>query len=340
MINSLKKTFGALLAALISILIFNRPAYAVGTLYFAPSSGGYAVGSTLQTSVMVNTGGETINAISAHFSYPTDLLDFAWISESGSFMTVWAEKIGGGGVVKLAGGLPTPGFSGRELVATVGFKVKKIGQANLSFISGSHVLKDSDNSDILSLGGSGRAGFSLVASQPTQPEPTPTPVDEEPPTISQIEVLGLTENRAIVSWKTDEEADSLVEYGIEPGKYLISTSQKGKTEEHRVPLLGLASDTAFYFRVTSQDVAGNIGTSEEYSFTTPTLPTPTLLLKLFYQNLYLWLIIVLLLAVVFVTFLINHKKYWLKKLLEKLPLTLGKKNEYNKNQEETEPGSA
>lgn len=319
-----------------SFFMLAKPAQAAGALYFTPSSGSYPVGSTLKISVRVDTGGEAVNAVSAYFSYPTDLLDYSWISETGSFMTIWAEKQSGGGVVKLAGGLPTPGFSGRGLVATIGFKVKKTDQVNLTFISGSHVLRDSDNSDILSLSGSGKAAFSLVVPEPTQPQQTPTPIDETPPVISGLRISDISENSAVIWWKTDEGADSLLEYGIEAGKYLISVSQEEKTKEHNVSLVGLAPATTFYFRVASRDTTDNIARNEEQSFTTLTIPTPTPLPTSFYQNYTLWLSAFLLVLVFFAIFLLKYKAGWFKNLAKKLHLTGAVKKDYDRNQRETE----
>ncbi len=108
------------------------------------------------------------------------------------------------------------------------------------------------------------------------PTPTPTP-DITPPVISDLTVSNITSNAASISWVTDEDSDSVVDYGVFSGSY--SFSETGSTVasgsdifEHAVGLTGLGASTSYYFMVSSTDLSNNTGTSSEQTFTTSILP--------------------------------------------------------------------
>ncbi len=273
------KTKTILFSLLLVISFFATASFssvlAAATLYFSPASGSYAVGSTMVVSVRLNTNGETINAVSAYINYPTDAFDFAWAGGS-SIFNVWAEKTGGGGQVKMSGGLFPPGYTGGNgLVGSFGLKVKRTGSAGLSFAGGSAVVTQSGNSDILSLGGSPGATYSLVNGAPTQPPATPTSVPAL--TVSNLNAKVDTSS-VIISWDTDRPADSYVEYGVEADKYLVNTYKDEKVTHHEVNLVGLGAHTTYYYRVKSKDAGGvevvksggSFQTSQDQSVATPT----------------------------------------------------------------------
>lgn len=250
-------------------LLIPKPVSAAGIFYFYPNNGTYAVGNTINVTVGVNTGGDTVNAVSAYVSYPSDLIDFSWIGTGGSVFGIWAEKTGGGGLVKLSAGATPPGVTGRGTIATIGFKVKKTGTVNLSFASGSHIVTQSGNSDILNLAGSGGTAYNLTAALPTQTQASPTATLL--PTVSNIQVQNVDAKSVKISWETNTEADGVVEYGVKSGQYVMSSSQKNLTKIHSLTLNGLASGTKFYFRIRSRNNAGNETTSAEHNFSTPAI---------------------------------------------------------------------
>lgn len=131
-------------------------------LYFSPSSGSFAQGESFWTSIMVNTGGETVNAIGAYLSYPQDKLEPLGVSTEGSIMTIWAEKNATAGKIEISGGLPTPGFYGVRKVADIGFRVKaSSGSINLKFNENSVILTDVGNKNIVDLSASGEGKYAI-----------------------------------------------------------------------------------------------------------------------------------------------------------------------------------
>ena len=106
------------------------------------------------------------------------------------------------------------------------------------------------------------------------PTPTPSPGDTTPPVISNIIVSSITQTSASVSWSTNENSTSLVEYGTTSGT--LTSSKTGITVAsgssgffaHKVGLIGLNSGTTYYYRVKSTDTSGNTAVNSEQSFST------------------------------------------------------------------------
>ncbi|MFZ2975329.1 MAG: fibronectin type III domain-containing protein [Candidatus Moraniibacteriota bacterium] len=90
--------------------------------------------------------------------------------------------------------------------------------------------------------------------------------------LSGISISNLTLNSADISWTTTGSIDSSqLEYG-ESIKY--GKSDKGKTTSnlHTVNLTNLNENTTYHLRVTATDSDGQTLTSDDYSFTTTSLP--------------------------------------------------------------------
>jgi hypothetical protein len=83
-----------------------------------------------------------------------------------------------------------------------------------------------------------------------------------------------TETRtATITWTTDRDSDSGIEYGLSSGHYFTTeASNSDQVTSHSVVLNNLNAGTTYYFRAQWTDTDGNIGTSAEASFTT--LPAP------------------------------------------------------------------
>lgn len=84
-----------------------------------------------------------------------------------------------------------------------------------------------------------------------------------------------TTRTATITWTTDRDSDSSIEYGLSSGHYF--TTQAANTDQvtsHSVELNSLTAGTTYYYRALWTDTDGNQGTSDEGSFTT--LPAPTI----------------------------------------------------------------
>ena len=91
--------------------------------------------------------------------------------------------------------------------------------------------------------------------------------DTEAPEISEVIVSDITETSAVITWKTDEQGDSLVNYGLKEDYGIVRDPIKDNTE-HRVVLDGLEPGRKYYFRVVTSDEEGNQGISAAYQLQT------------------------------------------------------------------------
>src|SRR3989339_2169649 len=91
--------------------------------------------------------------------------------------------------------------------------------------------------------------------------------DKIAPVISDISVAVVSPSSVEISWTTDEEATSFVEYG-ESNIYGRTFGKWELELEHAVILDNLDSDTLYHFRALSSDDWANVGYSEDRMFTT------------------------------------------------------------------------
>ena len=103
-------------------------------------------------------------------------------------------------------------------------------------------------------------------------------VDGLPPVVTDVVVENLTENTADIIWKTNELADSTVDYATGPvglSSFTMVASDTSLTTEHRISLSGLLPGQTYHFRVKSLDFERNEGISSDYQFSTPSGDAPT-----------------------------------------------------------------
>jgi GH18 family chitinase len=99
--------------------------------------------------------------------------------------------------------------------------------------------------------------------------------DTVPPVITDVAITKTTHSSAAIAWKTNEAANSQVEYG--------TTSRYGRTTaidpylvtSHLATVNDLTPTTVYHFRVKSRDIAGNVRVSTDYSFRTAAPPLPS-----------------------------------------------------------------
>jgi hypothetical protein len=88
---------------------------------------------------------KSINAGQFYFSFPTNLVQVKKIETTGSIFQLWVKDSPSfdntKGTIFVAGGLPSPGFTGRNgLVATVIFEAKSSGNGTITLQPQSQIL--------------------------------------------------------------------------------------------------------------------------------------------------------------------------------------------------------
>ena len=94
--------------------------------------------------------------------------------------------------------------------------------------------------------------------------------DTTAPVISNIKTNPQT-NEAVITWTTNEKADSTVFWSFSSGVNTSSSTNVSKsklTKDHRIVVSGLNASTTYFAVIRSKDASGNSSLSSEISFTT------------------------------------------------------------------------
>jgi len=95
--------------------------------------------------------------------------------------------------------------------------------------------------------------------------------DEDPPEISAVEVSEVSDTSVTITWTTDEDANSLINYGLKEDYGIVRSPVVDKTA-HSITLDQLEPGRVYHFRVVSADEEGNQGISADYKVQTEGTP--------------------------------------------------------------------
>lgn len=95
------------------------------------------------------------------------------------------------------------------------------------------------------------------------------------PIITDISISDVTRDFAIITWKTEQPADSLVEYGLTTS-YGSSVKEVSFITDHAITLTNLMPGTTYHFKITSKNIYGFSSSSDDGSFTTKTFIAKTI----------------------------------------------------------------
>jgi hypothetical protein len=95
--------------------------------------------------------------------------------------------------------------------------------------------------------------------------------DVTPPDISNVAISDVTETSITITWETDEDADSLVNYGLHEDYGIVHVPSAERTS-HSITLDELEPGQTYYFRVVSSDIEGNQGIAADYKVVTEGTP--------------------------------------------------------------------
>ncbi|MBI5467094.1 MAG: hypothetical protein HY975_02665 [Candidatus Kerfeldbacteria bacterium] len=145
------------------------------SLKISPAAGVYEVGGVVDVSFIVDTGGESINAVQADVLFPADKLQVVNPVASTSFISLWVTSptySNTDGTIHFQGGLPSPGIkTSGGVISTVTFRVKSSGRAVIRFAPTSKVLRnDGQGTNILT--SSSTAEYTLKVPPPAGPVTT------------------------------------------------------------------------------------------------------------------------------------------------------------------------
>lgn len=222
-----------------------------------------SLGANFTVDVRVNSDTETINAVRASLTFPTDKLQFVSIDATTSAFSIEAISTGSNstGTVRLerAAG---PGVNGDQLIAKVTFKAIATGSAAINVDATSLALRSSDNTNVLTI----RNAANYTIADTTAPSvPTGVTVGTRGITSIPLTWTASTDNVAVTGYRVYRNG------GATPVGSPTTTSFTDN---------GLTVNTSYTYTVSAVDAAGNesvkstvLSTSTLADTTAPTVPT-------------------------------------------------------------------
>lgn len=96
------------------------------------------------------------------------------------------------------------------------------------------------------------------------------------PTISNLLEVTTSHTQQVLTWTTNINTTSIVEYGTTDGVYTNSQGTTAtRTTSHSVTIKGLTANQIYYYRITGTDQYGNAPTATTGNFTTSSDTTPS-----------------------------------------------------------------
>jgi len=255
---------GTIIATGLLTLGLARPGYAASVnMYLTAPSTSVAKGHTLSVGVHVNSGSTAINAVQANLTYPTDKLDFVSIASSSAF-PVESENNGGNGAIRIGRGV-IGSVKDDQLIATITFKAKAVGTAEVNLATSSSATEPGNNK----LVSASTTGSQYTITDEAATAQSGTSHDVTPPKITEIKVSDINYSSVKLTWKTSEPSQSEISYGSTEA-YGITSVDTNFVTDHSMVLASeaLAPATSYHFKITNKDTAGNIASSSDSTFTT------------------------------------------------------------------------
>jgi len=94
----------------------------------------------------------------------------------------------------------------------------------------------------------------------------------QPPSITEGPTAVADSFAGTITWRTERIASSFVDYGLKADDLSEEQGSGDQVESHEVKVVGLKSETTYYYRIKSIDVDENIAYSDVESFTTLEAP--------------------------------------------------------------------
>lgn len=152
-------------------------ASAAAALSLSPATKTIKVGDSFSVQILFDTGADTLSKIKASFNFPPSLLEVETngIDITGSVAGKnLPERLYSStkGTVDVTGLIPATITGPGQLLATVKFKSRAVGTANLNFDNESQAISNATSQNVLSLTDSKGAAYSLVTELPALPVTT------------------------------------------------------------------------------------------------------------------------------------------------------------------------
>lgn len=249
------------------------------TYSLSPGSGSYEVGKQFQVKVVVEPGADAVNTGEATISFDSTKLTAVSVSKDGSPFNLWVlEPSIKAGKIEFQGGATAP-ISGNKTVATITFKAKAEGTAEVKFDKASLLA----GAGVNVLKGNPPASFTIT---PASAKPAPEPTKEEPK--KETRAVNIPAPEAPVIKSSTHKDESLwykesnvkitwdIPYGVTGLKIGFGTSStEGATTVHEPPISDWSKDAVpdgvWYFTALYKN-RGGWGSSTVFKLQIDTTP--------------------------------------------------------------------
>lgn len=116
-----------------------------------PEGGTFLKGHNFEVSVHI-TATQSINAIAAQIVFSPEKFQVVQVSQEDSILKLWiheAQISNDAGILRIAGGLPNPGFTGEGSVVRILFRARDVGWGSIGFSTAAVLANDGKGTNVL-----------------------------------------------------------------------------------------------------------------------------------------------------------------------------------------------
>jgi hypothetical protein len=162
----------------------------------SPSQGAHTAGKTFSVDILVSNNQDAINGVSATISFDQSLLQLDSISKSGSIVSIWATEptfSNGEGSASMEGIILNPGYSGTSgKIATLVFRSKNEGTANVTIAAGSVLANDGQGTNVVKTLGSASFTINQASAPDVQPDTSSNTTTPSPSVVTGTAKLNIS----------------------------------------------------------------------------------------------------------------------------------------------------
>ena len=147
------KTFPAITKILLLLLVVAVATFGIAWIIQAKPPQKASIGSSgvlpeknhqLTVPIVIDTAGQTMNAAEVQLAFDPKLVEVVRVGKERSLFKIWIEghpKFSNiSGTISFAGGVMSPGFSGKAQIGTVTLRSKQALRTELRFAAGTQIL--------------------------------------------------------------------------------------------------------------------------------------------------------------------------------------------------------
>jgi hypothetical protein len=219
LMNTMRRTITyGFVAAYAACLLFAGRYVAAAEISLDADAGVIGAGQQIEVSVVMDTGGESMNAIEGAISFPENVLEVEKVYGADSLVDLWIEKPHAepGGRIVFSGVVPG-GYAGKGMVMSIVFSARREGEGAIAASDVRLLRNDGEGTQIQARSAPLRF---LVASQRQASEGIRRPQDKEPPEQFTPQIAsdpGVFGGKRFLVFATQDKGSGIARYEVREG---------------------------------------------------------------------------------------------------------------------------